>query len=125
MSCTGGTPIQLLQPAAHCCLPLPLALQGSWIIRQSVGTTPVLLGQKLTTKYSRGPNYLEVRDCCSITLSTLVSTRGRTYPCRSRSSGAGWYALTPTLTLHCPDQPCAICAYELASIASTLAFLLL
>ena len=34
-------------------------LQGSWIIRQSVGTTPVLLGQKLTTKYSRGPNYLE------------------------------------------------------------------
>jgi hypothetical protein len=39
---------------------IPNIPQGSWIIRQSVGTTPVLLGQKLTTKYSRGPNYLEV-----------------------------------------------------------------
>ena len=45
--------------------PSPVA-QGSWIIRQSVGTTPVILGQKLTTKYSRGQGakgatYFEVR----------------------------------------------------------------
>ena len=49
-------------------LPPPSVLQGSWIIRQSVGTTPVLLGQKLTTKYSRGPNYLEVRLYCLLLL---------------------------------------------------------
>lgn len=39
---------------------IPNIPKGSWIIRQSVGTTPVLLGQKLTTKYSRGKNYFEV-----------------------------------------------------------------
>ncbi|EFN53068.1 hypothetical protein CHLNCDRAFT_137358 [Chlorella variabilis] len=39
---------------------IPNIAKGSWIIRQSVGTTPVILGQKLTTKYSRGPNYFEV-----------------------------------------------------------------
>lgn len=52
---TSGCPIVCFVSAAHF-----LCEQGSWIIRQSVGTTPVLLGQKLTTKYSRGPNYLEV-----------------------------------------------------------------
>ncbi|KAL4433733.1 hypothetical protein ABPG75_000174 [Micractinium tetrahymenae] len=39
---------------------IPNIPKGSWIIRQSVGTTPVILGQKLTTKYARGPNYFEV-----------------------------------------------------------------
>ncbi len=42
---------------------IPNIPQGSWIIRQSVGTTPVLLGQKLTTKYFKGPNYFEVCFC--------------------------------------------------------------
>ena len=28
-------------------------VKGSWIVRQSVGTTPVLLGQKLLTRYFR------------------------------------------------------------------------
>ena len=32
---------------------IPRIVKGSWIVRQSVGTTPVLLGQKLTTKYFR------------------------------------------------------------------------
>ncbi|KAL4450695.1 hypothetical protein ABPG77_001051 [Micractinium sp. CCAP 211/92] len=39
---------------------IPNIPKGSWIIRQSVGTTPVILGQKLTTKYARGSNYFEV-----------------------------------------------------------------
>jgi len=39
---------------------IPNISQGSWIIKQSVGTTPVLLGQKLATKYFRGENYFEV-----------------------------------------------------------------
>jgi hypothetical protein len=33
---------------------IPCVVQGSWLIKQSVGTTPVILGQKLTTKYCRG-----------------------------------------------------------------------
>ena len=30
---------------------IPRVTKGSWIIKQSVGTTPCLLGNKLTTKY--------------------------------------------------------------------------
>jgi hypothetical protein len=30
---------------------IPRVTQGSWIIKQSVGTTPCLLGNKLTAKY--------------------------------------------------------------------------
>lgn len=33
---------------------IPKVAQGSWVVRQSVGTTPVLLGQKLKTRYFRG-----------------------------------------------------------------------
>ena len=40
---------------------IPRIVRGSWIVKQSVGTTPVLLGQKLVTRYFRGPNYFEVR----------------------------------------------------------------
>ncbi len=32
---------------------IPQVVKGSWIVRQSVGTTPVLLGQKLLTRYFR------------------------------------------------------------------------
>lgn len=32
---------------------IPSVVQASWIIKQAVGQKPVLLGQKLTTKYSR------------------------------------------------------------------------
>ena len=32
---------------------VPSVEQGSWIIRQSVGNTPVLLGKKLKTEYHR------------------------------------------------------------------------
>ncbi|KAK9836134.1 hypothetical protein WJX81_004188 [Elliptochloris bilobata] len=40
---------------------VPSVEQGSWIIRQSVGNTPVLLGKKLKTEYHRGPgNVFEV-----------------------------------------------------------------
>jgi hypothetical protein len=39
---------------------IPNISKGSWIIKQSVGTTPVILGQKLRTKYFRGTNYFEV-----------------------------------------------------------------
>jgi hypothetical protein len=39
---------------------IPKIVKGSWLVKQSVGETPVLLGHKLTTKYYRGPNYMEV-----------------------------------------------------------------
>jgi Protein ENHANCED DISEASE RESISTANCE 2, C-terminal len=39
---------------------IPSVAEGSWVIRQAVGNTPVLLGNKLTTKYFRGPKYFEV-----------------------------------------------------------------
>ena len=32
---------------------IPSVVQASWIIKQAVGQKPVLLGQKLTTRYSR------------------------------------------------------------------------
>lgn len=39
---------------------IPHISKGAWIMQKSVGTTPVILGQKLTTKYFFGSNYLEV-----------------------------------------------------------------
>jgi hypothetical protein len=30
---------------------IPSVVEGSWVIRQSVGNTPVILGRKLTTHY--------------------------------------------------------------------------
>ena len=35
--------------------------QGSWIVRQSVGSTPCLLGKAVDCNYIRGPKYLEVK----------------------------------------------------------------
>ena len=34
---------------------IPTVAKGSWIIKQSVGHTPVLLGHKLKTQYFRYP----------------------------------------------------------------------
>lgn len=38
---------------------IPRISKGSWVIKQSVGTTPVILGTKLSTKYYWGDNYFE------------------------------------------------------------------
>lgn len=35
-------------------------MQGSWIVRQSVGSTPCLLGKAVDCNYIREPKYLEV-----------------------------------------------------------------
>ncbi|CAO2819732.1 unnamed protein product [Amaranthus hypochondriacus] len=39
---------------------IPSVPKGSWIVRQSVGSTPCLLGKAIDCNYIRGPNYLEV-----------------------------------------------------------------
>ena len=39
---------------------IPYVVEGSWIIQQSVGHTPVIMGRKLKQYYSQGPGYFEV-----------------------------------------------------------------
>lgn len=39
---------------------LPHIAEGSWLIRQSVGTTPVIIGRKLTTSFHVTRKYVEV-----------------------------------------------------------------
>jgi hypothetical protein len=40
-------------------------MQGSWIVRQSVGSTPCLLGKAVDCNYIRCPKYLEVNNLSS------------------------------------------------------------
>jgi hypothetical protein len=39
---------------------IPSVPKGSWIVRQSVGSTPCILGKAVDCTYHRGPKYLEV-----------------------------------------------------------------
>ncbi|XP_056173693.1 protein ENHANCED DISEASE RESISTANCE 2-like [Syzygium oleosum] len=39
---------------------IPSVPKGSWIVQQSVGSTPCLLGKAVDCNYIRGPNYLEI-----------------------------------------------------------------
>lgn len=39
---------------------IPHIAQGSWVVKQSVGTVPVIVGRKLATKYFRTSRYLEM-----------------------------------------------------------------
>ncbi|XP_010242523.1 PREDICTED: protein ENHANCED DISEASE RESISTANCE 2-like isoform X2 [Nelumbo nucifera] len=39
---------------------IPSVAKGSWIVRQSVGRTPCLLGKAVDCNYIRGPKYLEI-----------------------------------------------------------------
>lgn len=39
---------------------IPSVPKGSWIVRQSVGSTPCLLGKAIDCSYIRGPSYLEI-----------------------------------------------------------------
>lgn len=41
---------------------IPHVADGSWVLKQAVGTTPVVLGKKLKTVYHATHKYLEVRD---------------------------------------------------------------
>jgi hypothetical protein len=49
--------------------------QGSWIVRQSVGSTPCLLGKAVDITYIRGPNYLEVIIQSDSLFGTLFITK--------------------------------------------------
>ncbi|KAH9686968.1 hypothetical protein KPL70_014585 [Citrus sinensis] len=39
---------------------IPSFPKGSWIVRQSDGSTPCLLGKAVDCNYIRGPKYLEI-----------------------------------------------------------------
>lgn len=39
---------------------IPHCAKGSWVVSQSVGTTPVILGRKLATSYHTNERYIEV-----------------------------------------------------------------
>lgn len=51
---------------------IPRVAQGPWVVRQAVGTTPVLLGQKLKTTYHLSDNYLEMD--CDIASSSVAAS---------------------------------------------------
>jgi hypothetical protein len=38
---------------------IPCIAEGSWVIKQSVGTVPVIVGTKLATSYYQTERYLE------------------------------------------------------------------
>lgn len=47
--------------------------QGSWIARQSVGSTPCLLGKAVDCNYIREPKYLEVMNFLYLVKSRFVN----------------------------------------------------
>jgi len=39
---------------------IPKIVEGNWVVRKSVGSTPAILGTKLKQTYHRGTNYFEL-----------------------------------------------------------------
>ncbi|OQR82350.1 hypothetical protein ACHHYP_16187 [Achlya hypogyna] len=39
---------------------IPRVLEGNWAVREGVGNTPTILGNKVTQRYSRGSNFCEI-----------------------------------------------------------------
>jgi hypothetical protein len=84
---------------------IPSVEQGSWIIRQSVGNTPVLLGNKLKTEYHRrGPLGLPAAPCtlhCRLAyLPRLMPGVGGLTAQRSCSSSSCWLAEKLSIIRH-------------------------
>jgi hypothetical protein len=50
---------------------IPHIAEGSWVIKQSVGTVPVILGNKLKTVYYQTDRYIEA--CCDVTSSSAAA----------------------------------------------------
>lgn len=76
---------------------------GSWVMRQAVGTTPVIIGNKLRTTYHRGERHLEV----TIDISSNSTAAGITnYVAGSVSSLAIWlgFVLEGKRSEHLPER---------------------
>lgn len=50
---------------------IPHIAEGSWVIKQSVGTVPVILGNKIKTVYYQTDRYIEA--CCDVTSSSAAA----------------------------------------------------
>ncbi len=52
---------------------IPSIAEGSWVVKKAVGAKPAILPTKLTHKWHRGENYLEVDcDVASSTVATVL-----------------------------------------------------
>ena len=53
---------------------IPQITEGPWVVQKAVGSTPAILGQKVTQRYYRGRNYIEtdVHVGSSIVASQIV-----------------------------------------------------
>ncbi|KAG3033061.1 hypothetical protein PC128_g3799 [Phytophthora cactorum] len=61
---------------------IPTIVDGPWVIRKSVGTTPCIIGKAIKTTYYKSPNYLEVHvDISSDTIAKHITSL-----CRSQST---------------------------------------
>ncbi|EQC26145.1 hypothetical protein SDRG_15997, partial [Saprolegnia diclina VS20] len=39
---------------------IPRVIEGNWAVREGVGNTPTILGNKVTQRYSRGATFCEI-----------------------------------------------------------------
>ncbi|KAG3115070.1 hypothetical protein PI124_g6131 [Phytophthora idaei] len=61
---------------------IPTIVDGPWVIRKSVGTTPCIIGKAIKTTYYKSPNYLEVH----VDISSDTIAKHITLLCRSQST---------------------------------------
>lgn len=71
---------------------IPHIVQGSWIVKQSVGETPVLLGRKLTTQYFK-----------CVHCRAALSSPGNSL--QEAGASAAWATLTASLPRLCKASP--------------------
>jgi hypothetical protein len=56
---------------------IPHIAEGSWVIKQSVGTVPVILGNKLQTVYYQTDRYIEATvDVTSSSAAAYITGEG-------------------------------------------------
>eukprot|EP00644_Phytophthora_capsici_P000976 jgi/Phyca11/121158/e_gw1.43.63.1 len=61
---------------------IPTIVDGPWVIRKSVGSTPCIIGKAIKTTYYQAPKYLEVHvDISSDTIAKHITSL-----CRSQST---------------------------------------
>ncbi|KAG7390587.1 hypothetical protein PHYPSEUDO_007527 [Phytophthora pseudosyringae] len=61
---------------------IPTIVDGPWVIRKSVGSTPCIIGKAIKTTYFQAPNYLEVH----VDISSDTVAKHITSLCRSQST---------------------------------------
>jgi Protein ENHANCED DISEASE RESISTANCE 2, C-terminal len=78
-------------------------VDGSWVVRQAVGSTPFIVGRKLTTTYYRTPKYLEVTVDIQSN-ATAASITGYVAGALKSLSIALGFVLEGQVSEHLPEQ---------------------